>query len=175
MTLGLAAATALLAAGCGLGATGPAPSLPVPSVGPSATAGVAAAQTRGVIAEALKSVAVQFGDATQPYQPAESGRLRDAPRAVYQVVLPDQPDAGYVVVYEFPDAASAVDAGNEEAGYLGTGNGRVQFPLGTQHVLRQVGTTLILYSWLPAASSDPTAGNVADALNTLGIGFTVPS
>ena len=55
-----------------------------------------------------------------------------------------------------------------------TGNGRVQFPLGTQHVLRQVGTTLILYSWLPAASSDPTAGNVADALNTLGIGFTVP-
>ena len=163
MTLGLAAAAALLAAGCGLGATGPAPSLPVPSVGPSATAGVAAAQTRRVIAEALKSVA------------AESGRLRDAPRAVYQVVLPDQPDAGYVVVYEFPDAASAVDAGNEEAGYLGTGNGRVQFPLGTQHVLRQVGTTLILYSWLPAASSDPTAGNVADALNTLGIGFTVPS
>ena len=85
---------------------------------------------------------MQFGDATQPYQPAESNRLRDAPRAVYQVVLPDQPDAGYIVVYEFPDAASAVDAGNEEAGYLGTGNGRVQFPLGTQHVLRQVGTTL---------------------------------
>jgi len=169
------AAAALLIAGCGLGATGPAPSVLVPSVGPSATAGAAAAQTRGVIADALKSVAVQFGDATQPYQPAESNRLRDAPRAVYQVVLPDQPDAGYIVVYEFPDPASAVDAGNEEAGYLGTGNGRVQFPLGTQHVLRQVGTTLILYSWLPAASSDPTAGNVADALDTLGIGFTVPS
>jgi hypothetical protein len=175
MALGLAAAMAVTVAGCGLGASGPAPSIPVPSAGPSATAGAAAAQTRGVIADALKSVAVQFGDATQPYQPAESNRLRDAPRAVYQVVLPDQPDAGYIVVYEFPDPASAVDAGNEEAGYLGTGNGRVQFPLGTQHVLRQVGTTLILYSWLPAASSDPTAGNVADALNTLGIGFTVPS
>jgi len=116
-----------------------------------------------------------FGNATQPYRPAESARLRGAPRAVYQVVLPDQPDAGYVVVYEFPDAAAAVDAGNEEAGYLGTGNGRVQFPFGTQHVLRQLGPTLILYSWLPAASSDPTAGKVADALNTLGIGFTVPS
>jgi hypothetical protein len=175
MALGLAAVMALMAAGCGLGANGPAPSVPVPSVGPSATAGAAAAQTRGVIAAALKSVAVEFGDATQPYRPAESDRLRDAPRAVYQVVLPDQPDAGYVVVYEFPDPASAVDAGNEEAGYPGTGNGRVQFPLGTQHVLRQVGTTLILYSWLPAASSDPTAGNVADALSTLGIGFTVPS
>ena len=50
-----------------------------------------------------------------------------------------------------------------------------QFPLGTQHVLRQVGSTLVLYSWLPAASSDPTAAKVADALDTLGIGFTVPS
>ena len=169
------AAAVMLAAGCGVGASATAPSVPVPSVGPSATAGAAAAQTRGVIANALKSVAVQFGDATSPYRPAESDRLRNAPRAVYQVVLPGQPDAGFIVVYEFPDSASAVDAGNEEAGYLGTGNGRVQFPLGTQHVIRQVGTTLILYSWLPAASSDSTAGNVADALNSLGIGFTVPS
>ena len=169
------AAVALLVAACGVGATGKAASVPVPSVGPAATAGAAAAQTRGVIAGALQSVAVQFGDATRPYRPAESDRLRNAPRAVYQVTLPDQPDAGFVVVYEFPDAASATDAGNEEAGYLGTGNGRVQFPLGTQHVLREVGPTLILYSWLPAASSDPTAGKVADALNTIGVGFTVPS
>ena len=66
-------------------------------------------------------------------------------------------------------------AGVLVAGYLGTGNGRVQFPLGTQHVIREVGTTLILYSWLPAASSDQTAGHVADALNKVGIGFTVPS
>ncbi len=171
----VAVALALGLAGCGFGATESAASLAPPSVGPSSTAGAAAAQTRGEITRALQTVAVEFGDATRPYQPAESGRLRDAPRAVYQVVLPDQPDEGFIVVYEFPDSAHAVDAGNEEAGYLGTGNGKVQFPLGTQHVLRQVGSTLILYSWLPAASSDPTAGKVADALNTLGIGFTVPS
>jgi hypothetical protein len=171
---GAAVAVAVLIAGCGIGAAGSAASLPAGSVGPAATAGAAAAQTRGVIAAALGSVAVQFGDATRPYRPAEASRLRDAPRALYQVVLPDQPDAGYVVVYEFPDAAAAVDAGNEEAGYLGTGNGRVQFPLGTQHVLRALGTTLILYSWLPGASPDPTAGKVADALNTVGIGFSVP-
>lgn len=170
----LAVAVALVIAACGIGAAGSPASIPAASAGPAATAGVAAAQTRGVIAAALGSVAVQFGDATRPYRPAESGRLRDAPRAVYQVVLPEQPDAGYIVVYEFPDGAAAVDAGNEEAGYLGTGNGRVQFPLGTQHVIRALGTTLILYSWLPAASSDPTAGKVADALNTVGIGFSVP-
>ena len=176
----VAAATALwlsavVVVGCGFGANTAEPSLSVVSASPVVTAGAAAAQTRGEIAAALGGVAVQLGDATTPYRPAESPRLRDAPRAIYQVVLPDQPDAGYIVVYEFPDAAAAVDAGNEQAGYLGTGNGRVQFPLGTQHVLRQLGPTLIFYSWLPAASSDPTAGKVADALNTLGVGFTVPS
>jgi len=168
-------AIAVALAGCGLGATSTAASLPVPSVGPATTAGPAAAQTRGAIASALTAVSVQLGDATRPYRPAESGRLLNAPRAVYQVVLPDQPDAGFIVVYEFPDSASAIDAGNEEAGYLGTGPGRVQFPLGMQHVLRAVGTTLILYSWLPAASSSAVPGQVADALGTLGIGFTVPS
>jgi len=171
----LAGALTVSLAGCGIGAAGSPGPVPTASVGPATTAGAAAAQTRGEISTALQSVAVQLGDATRPYQPAESGRLRNAPRAVYQVVLPDQPDAGWIVVYEFPDSASAVDAGNEEAGYLGTGNGRVQFPLGTQHVIRQVGSTLVLYSWLPSASTDPTAGKVADALNTLGIGFTVPS
>jgi hypothetical protein len=170
----LAIGCVILLAGCGVGAAGSPASLAPESIGPAATAGAAAAQTRGLIAQALQSVAVQFGDATRPYRPAESARLRDAPRAVYQVVLPDQPDAGYVVVYEFPDSAAAVDAGNEQAGYLGTGNGKVQFPFGTQHVLRQVGSTLLLYSWLPSASSDPTAGKVADALNTIGVGFSVP-
>jgi hypothetical protein len=119
-------------------------------------------------------VTAQLGDATRSYRPAESGRLRSAPRAVYQVLLPDQPDAGFIVVYEFPDTASAVDAGNEEAGYLGTGPAKVQFAPEAQHVVQAVGTTLLLYTWLPSASSDPTAGKVADALKGLGIGFSVP-
>ena len=135
LTLGLA--------GCGVGANSTPASLPVASVGPSATVGPAVAQTRGAIVSALSNVAVQFGDATRPYRPAESARLRNAPRAVYQVVLPDRPDAGFIVVYEFPDATAAVDAGNEEAGYLGTGPGRIQFPIDEQHVLRQLGPTLI--------------------------------
>ena len=172
---GLVAVAVLAAAGCGIAAgTAGAPNVPEASA-PAPTAGAAAAQTRGVIAAALSSIAVQFGDATRPYRPAESGRLRDAPRSVYQVLLPNQPDAGFIVVYEFRDAGAAVDAGNEEAGYLGTGNGRVQFPPGTQHVLRALGPTLVLYSWLPPASDDPTAGKVADALKTIGIGFTVPN
>ncbi len=115
---------------------------------------------------------------TFPYvtsiRPPESARLRDAPRALYQAVLPDQPDAGFIVVYEFADAAAATDAGNEEAGYLGTGPARVEAPLGTQYVLRALGPTLIVFQWLPAASSDPTASQIAAALATIGIGFAVP-
>jgi hypothetical protein len=173
--LGLLIAGALFGlAGCGVGANSTPASLPVASVGPSATVGPAVAQTRGAIVSALSNVAVQFGDATRPYRPAESARLRNAPRAVYQVVLPDRPDAGFIVVYEFADAAAAVDAGNEEAGYLGTGPGRVQFPLDEQHVLRQLGPTLIVYSWSPSASSGSTAADVGAALNTIGIGFSVP-
>ena len=171
--LGLAAALAV--AGCGIGANGTPASFPVASVGPSANVTGATAQTRGEIASALTSVAVQFGDATRPYRPAESTRLRGAPRAVFQVVLADQPDAGYIVVYEFADAAAAVDAGNEEAGYLGTGPAKVQFPRDAQHVLRQLGPTLILFTWSPSDSTDPAAGQVAEALAKLGIGFSVPN
>jgi hypothetical protein len=168
-------AITLVVGGCGVAANTSPAVVPSANAGPTPLAGAATAATFGAIRTALTSVAVQIGVTTRPYRPAESGRLRDAPRTVYQVVLPDQPDAGFIVVYEFRDAAAAVDAGNEEAGYLGTGAAKVQFPTGTQHVLRALGPTLILFSWLPAASSDPTSGNVATALGALGVGFTVPS
>jgi hypothetical protein len=166
--------TALLA-GCGIGANSSPASFPVESIGPSTTVTGATLQTRGAIASALSSVAVQFGDATRPYRPPESGRLRDAPRAVYQVVLPNQPDGGFVVVYEFTDGAAAVDAGNEEAGFLGTGPARVNFPRDEQHVLREIGPTLVLFSWSPSDPDAAAEAAVGTALATLGIGFTVPN
>lgn len=166
---------ALVLGGCGIGANSVPGSAPVASGGPPVTGGGAVAQTRGAIVAALSSVAVQFGDATRPYRPAESPRLRNAPRAVYQVVLPDDPDAGFIVVYEFADAAAAVDAGNEEAGYLGTGPAKVQYQRETLHVLRQLGPTLIIFSWSPTTTRDPAlAEAIAGALNTFGIGFSVP-
>lgn len=167
-------ALSIAAGGCGIAANTSPAVVPSTDAGPTPLAGAATAATFGAIRAALSSVAVQIGSATRPYRPAESGRLRDAPRTVYQVVLPDQPDAGFIVVYEFRDAAAAVDAGNEEAGYLGSGAAKVQFPTGTQHVLRALGPTLILFSWLPAASSDPSPGNVATALGSLGVGFAIP-
>lgn len=179
--IGLAAATVLavaaLVAGCGVAANPSPASFAPASVGPSANITGATAQTRGEIAAALAAVpsGIQFGDATRPYRPPESGRLREAARAVYQVVLPDEPDGGYIVVYEFADSGAAVDAGNEEAGYLGTGPARVNFPRDAQHVLRQLGPTLILFTWSPSDPDATAEGQVAAALGRLGIGFTVPN
>ncbi len=134
----------------------------------------AVALTRTAIVAALAPYSLQLQDEDRPFRPAESARLASAPRAVYQVILPDDLDGGQIVVYEFRDAGEAVDAGNELAGYLGTGAGRVQFPLDAQHSIRQVGTTLIVYSWAPSTSPDPGSKTIADALATLGIGFAPP-
>jgi hypothetical protein len=174
----LLVASAVALAGCGIAANSSPVAVPAASVGPAAGVSAAVAQTRGVIAQTLESVSsvrIQFGDATRPYRPAESPRLRGAPRAVYQVVIPNRPDAGFIVVYQFADAAAAVDAGNEEAGYLGTGPAKVQFPLDAQHVIRQLGPTLILYSWSPSLAADASVeADIGAALSTLGIGFSVP-
>ena len=172
---GLFGALVVVAAGCGIGAADVPRSLPpAATIGPASTVSAAVDQTRQAIVAALRGIQVELVDATSPFRSAESRRLAAAPRAVYQAILPDDPDGGFIVVYEFRDSAAAVDAGNEFAGYLGTGAGRVQFPLDVQHTIRQLGTTLIVYSWAPSTSPDPGSPKVADALATLGIGFAPP-
>jgi hypothetical protein len=168
------AVLALVSAGCGVGASREVVTYPPESVGPAATVSPAVAQTRALIAAVLGSLPVQLRDAQNPFRPGESPRVAAAPRAVYQAVLPADPDGGQIVVYEFRDAGAAVDAGNELAGYLGTGAGRIQFPNDARQTIRQVGTTLIFYTWAPSTSPDPASPKIADALATLGIGFTPP-
>jgi hypothetical protein len=169
-----AAALAVSVAACGIGATGSPASFPVQSVGPAATVTAAVGQTRGAIVAALAPLSLQVDDPDQPFRPSESRLTADAPRAVYQVVLPQDPDGGYIVVYEFRDANLARDAGNDLAGYLGTGAGRVAYPLDAQHTIRQLGTTLIFYTFSPSIAQDPGAAKIAEGLATLGIGFAPP-
>jgi hypothetical protein len=104
---------------------------------------------------------------------AESPLLTTAPRAVYQAILPKDPARGYIVIYEFADPARAAAAAAEQQAYLGSGPGRVQTPQGTVTVIRQVGSTLVLYAWLPGAAADASAPGIQAALETLGIGFPV--
>jgi hypothetical protein len=112
-------------------------------------------------------------DSQAAVRPAESPLLADAPRAVFQVILPADPTRGFIVVYEFPDGARAADAAAEEQRYRASGPGRVQTAPGTVHVIRQIGPTVVLYEWLPGAAEDPAAPEIQRALETLGVGYPI--
>jgi hypothetical protein len=162
------AASVVAVAGCG-SVEDAGRSFPVASVGPSMTVSPTVDQTRAELGQH----SLQLADTQTPVRLAESPLLTTAPRAVYQVVLPKDPDKGYIVVYEFSDPSRAAAAAAEQQAYLGSGPGRVQTPQGTISVIRQVGSTVVLYQWLPGAAQDPSAPGIQDALETLGIGFPV--
>lgn len=148
---------------------------PVASIDPDRTVSPAVIQTRGQVAQALGEKNLILADTQTPYRPPEAAMLASAPRAVYQVTLPADPTGGYIAVYEFTDTAQAAMAAAEEQAYLASGPGRIQSPPGMVSVIRQVGTTVVLYSWLPGAAQDPGAADIQAALETLGVGFPVPS
>ena len=91
------------------------------------------------------------------------------------MILPDAPGPGFIVVYEFPDATAAAEAAADQAAYLATGPARVQTPFGTRHVMRLVGSTVVLYSWVPDGATDERQPGIQVALETLGIGVPIPS
>jgi hypothetical protein len=172
--LALALGVAILVTGCGATDV-PGRSLPVPSVGPGMTVSPAVSQTRIELVRALGEHNLVLTDTQAPVQPAEAPLLGAAPRAVYQVILPKDPTHGYIVVYEFPDDARAAAAAAEEQAYLATGPGRVQTPLGSVSIIRQVGSTVVFYEWLPEGSTDDSAPGIQQSLETVGVGFPVAS
>lgn len=171
VAIGLAA----VLAGCVAASDEPAASFPAVSIGPDRTVGPAVALTRGDIVRALGAGRVTMTDAQVPYRPAEAPMLTEAPRAVYQAILPADPDKGYIVVYELPDPDRADQAAREQAAYLATGPGRIQRSLEAVDVIRVVGSTVVLYTWIPSEAKDRQAPDVQAALETLGYGVAVPS
>jgi hypothetical protein len=148
-------------------------SFPVESVGPAKTVSPAVDETRAELVRVLAAQSLVLSDTQTPVRKAESPLMAAAPRAVYQVVLPKDPNKGFVVVYEFADPGLAATAAAEQQAYLGTGPGRVQTPQGTVTLIRQVGSTVVFYDWLPAAAQDPSAAGIQTALEGLGVGFPV--
>ncbi len=168
----VAIVTIFLLAGCA-GPTGSAsPSRAAVSAPP--TTGPAAAGTRAAIADALGARRVQLQDPPVAYRPAEPPAVAGVPRAVYQAVLPDDPAHGYIVVYELPTPAQAAAVAEAQAAYVGSPVGRVQFAVGTQFVVRQLGSTVIFYAD-PPDSPDEQAPDVAEALRSVGTEVSVPS
>ena len=109
-----------------------------------------------------------------PVRPGESPLLTAAPRTVGQVILPADPDHGFIVLYEFPDPASAYTAAQQQAAYIGGGEGRIQFLPDSQFTLRQNGSCVLFYTWAPSVSTDPRSPDIATALQTFGVGIPVP-
>jgi hypothetical protein len=141
---------------------------------PSPSLSTTLAILRHDVMSALGAARYQIQDARTPYRPAESPTVAAAPRAVLQALIPDAPDAGFVILYEFPDPGSAADAARELTAYIASGIGRVQFPVDARFTLRQVGAGLILYVWSPGSSADPEAEQgIETALETLGQGYPV--
>jgi hypothetical protein len=164
-------ACVMLVSGCATEV--PAATVPAATVAPTRTVTPSVNQTRAALVEALGGRNLILTDSQSPIRPAEAPLLSGAPRAVYQVTLPKDPDKGFIVVYEFPDTAAAAAAAAEEQAYLATGPGRVQTPQGTVTVIRQVGSTVVFYQWLPGAAKDPAAPGIQSSLESLGVAFPI--
>jgi len=144
-----------------------------PAGATTGVAGGAAAVTRGEVARALGAAGLQVEDATRAYRPAEAPGFATAPRVVIRAILPDDPDHGLIVIYEFVDPMAASAAAEAQASYVASGVGRVQFSNDTQFVIRTLGSTALFYAWSPAVSTDPRAAAIATALETVGVGVPV--
>lgn len=169
---GLMVAT-VMAAACT--ATSPAgPTFPLTSFRPPAAVSAAVDSTRAELVRVLGQQNLVLQDPQTAFRPAEGPALTTAPRAIYQVILPDDPTKGYLVVYELRDVSTAAAAGADQAAYLATGPGRVQMPIGSRHIIRQVGSTIVLYSWIPERSADEREPLIQAALETLGTEIDIP-
>ena len=170
MTRAAQAAIGALLAAAALACSPPSGGLPTPGSG-----GDPASATKQLIIGALGAVGLQAVDAAKPYRPAETPSLIGAARSVLQVQLPDDPDHGYVVVYSLGSATTAEKVVYDQAAYVASPTGNIQFPPGSHFVLRTVDTTVIFFTWSPGTSPDSRTHLIEDTLNTIGIGVPVGS
>jgi hypothetical protein len=142
--------------------------LPSPGSG-----GDPASATKALVIGGLGAVGLQAVDAPRPYRPPEAPTLAAAPRSVIQVQLPDDPDHGFIVVYSLGSAVAAENAAFDQAAYVASGTGGIQFPPGSHFVIRTVDTTMIFFTWSPGGSPDQRTHLIEDALNRIGIAVPV--
>ena len=162
-----AASLAILAVAV-LGCTPPSATLGSPGSG-----GDPASATSQLAIQALASAGLQAATTTRPYRPPETPVLFGAPRTIVQVQLPDDPDHGFIVVYSLGSATAAEKAAFDQAAYVASGTGGIQFPPGSHFVIRTVDTTVIFFTWSPGGSPDQRTHLIEDALNTIGIAVPV--
>lgn len=161
-----------LLAGCGIAAN--AGAQPSVALAPQVSLSPTLQLCRTELATTLSAAGFSLTQPPSAVRPGESPLLTAAPRAVGQVVLPGDPGHGFIVLYEFPDPASAYAAARQQAAYLGGGEGRIQFVPDTKFSLRQDGSCVLFYNWSPSASTDPRTPDIAAVLQTFGLEIAIP-
>ena len=137
-------------------------------------AGDATNATKQAVIGALAAAGLQASDANRSFRPPEGPLLAAAPRSIVQVTMPDDPEHGFIVVYALDSPNAALAAANDHAAWVASSIGRINFPTGTQFVLRVLGANVILFSWLPRSSPDARLDQVGPALGSIGEAITVP-
>ena len=126
-----------------------------------------AATSRQIIG-ALAAVGLQGVDAIRQYRPPEGSILAAAPRSVLQGTLPDDPAHGFIVIYALASDAAAEAAAEDQAAYVASGPGRVQFTPDAHFVLRVASSTVIFFWWSPGAALDQRTKDIEAALANVG-------
>ena len=117
---------------------------------------------------ALAAVGLQTVPNSRAYRPPEGPLLAAAPRSTVQATLPEDPAHGFIVVYALATPAAAQAAAEDQAAYIASGIGRVQFAPDAHFVLRVLGPTVVFFWWSPGASLDARTSLIEQALGTVG-------
>jgi hypothetical protein len=136
--------------------------------------GVATAATRTSVTNALSVEGLQVVDASIAYRPAEGPLFAAAPRSVVQVILPADPAHGFITLYAFASPQAALAAANDQAAYIASGPGRVQFGIDARFTLRILGSTAVFFWWSPTNSPDEHTPSIDLALAQVGTAVPIP-
>lgn len=167
----LGAWLAMALAGCSISSG---PSFPAIGVTPP-PAGDSTAGARAQVAAALAVEGLQLSDSKTTYRPPEGAIFAAAPRTVIQVALANDPTHGYIVLYPFGTPQQALAAAQDQAVYVSSGVGNVQFVPGTQFSLRVLGNVAIFFAWTPNASPDANMDSIPIALSQIGDQVPIPA
>jgi hypothetical protein len=164
---------ALVVAGCRL-PSGDQPTFP-PVGSKPAPAGASTTAARAEVAAALTVEGLELIDGVAAYRPPEGAIFAASPRTVVQVVLPDDPTHGFIVLYAFSTPAAALAAAQDQAAYVASGPGHVLFVPGSQFSLRVLGNVAIFFAWSPDSSPDSHTPSIPLALSQIGAEVAIPS
>ena len=118
---------------------------------------------------ALEDASFQVQEPLTGYRPGESPELVTVPRRVVQAVTPEDPDAGYVVIYELPTAGEADRVGRSElAPTSAAGRARSSTRATRGSWCGGSGQTLVFFPYSVEASPDARVAELAAALETVG-------